>query len=188
MDNRKGRRRWIGKVLLWTFFLSLFFNGVSQSLLDRLGLIGSLGILLFIVAIGVIFDIVGVAATAAKMPPLNALGAKKVSGARQAIDLARNSQQVASFCSDVVGDICGIISGSAAAAIVFGLPFKTLSQRYIITAGMAVVASLTVGLKGLGKDIAINRSTEILLAVGKVIRFCQKLFPVRRRKGRRKEG
>lgn len=188
MDNKKGRRGWIGKVLLWTFFLSLFFNGVSQSLMERVGLVGSLGILLFIIATGVVFDIIGVAATAAKMGPLNAQGAKKVAGAKQAIKLASNSQRVASFCNDVVGDICGIISGSAAAAIVFSVPFKTFSQRYIITVAMALVASATVGFKGLGKTIAIKRSTEILMIVGKAINFGQKLYPVRIRARQRKEG
>lgn len=177
MAGNKNRRRWISKIIIWTFFLSLFFNGVSQSLMEGLGFIGSLVILLFIILTGVAFDIVGVAATAAKMAPLNAQGAKKVSGAKQALNLARNSQQVASFCNDVVGDICGILSGSAAAAIVFNLPFKNVSQRYIIIATMAVVASLTVGGKGLGKNLAINYSTEILMFAGKIIGFFQKIMP-----------
>ena len=175
---------WAWKILLWTFFLSLFFNGISQSLLEHVGLLGSLIILLFIVATGVAFDIVGVAATAAKMPSLNARGAKKVAGAKQAINLARNSQQVASFCNDVVGDICGIISGAAATAIVFNLPGKYYDRRYVISVVTAVVAALTVGGKGFGKGLAIDYSTEILIFAGKIVSFAQKLWP----KAGRNEG
>lgn len=152
--------------------------------MQKLGLAGSLVILLLIIATGVVFDIVGVAATAAKMPPLNARGAKKVPGAKQAINLARNSEQVASFCNDVVGDICGIISGSAAAAIVFNLAVNKSWQWYINIVAMAVVATLTIGGKGFGKSLAINYSTDILLIAGKLINFAQKLMPFRKADGR----
>lgn len=188
MANNKNRLSWIRRILLWTFFLSLFFNGISQSLLQNLGFAGSLVILLLIVATGVVFDILGVASTAAKMPPLNARAAKKVTGAKEAINLARNSEQVASFCNDVVGDICGIISGSAAAAIVFDLSVKNLSQRYINIITMAIVASLTVGGKGFGKSLAINYSTEILLLAGKIINFARKLLPFSKGKDGRSNG
>jgi len=188
LANNKNRLSWIRRILLWTFFLSLFFNGISQSLLLDLGIAGSLLTLLLIIATGVVFDIIGVAATAAKMPPLNARAAKKVAGAKQAINLARNSEQVASFCNDVVGDICGIISGSAAAAIVFNLFVNNPNQRYINIITMAFVASLTVGGKGFGKSLAINYSTEILMIAGKIINFAQKLLPFRKAKEGRSNG
>ena len=188
MANNKNRLSWIRRILLWTFFLSLFFNGISQSLLLKLGLAGSLVILLLIIATGVVFDIIGVAAMAAKMPPLNARGAKKLPGAKQAINLARNSEQVASFCNDVVGDICGIISGSAAAAIIFSLAVKNSFQRYINIVAMAVVATLTIGGKGFGKSLAINYSTEILMITGKIMYFAQKINPFRKAKDGRSNG
>lgn len=186
--NNKNRLKWIRKILIWTFFLSLLFNGLSQTLLDDLGPIASLAILVLIIATGVVFDIVGVAATAAKMPPLNAQGARKVPGAKQALALARNSEKVASFCNDVIGDVCGIISGSAAAAIVFSLWAKNPNQRYIIIATMAIVASITVGGKGLGKKLAIDHSTEILMIAGKVIGFGQKLWPFPSSRDKAPEG
>jgi len=152
-----------------------------------MGLVGSLFVLLVIITVGVIFDAVGVAATAAKLPPLNARAAKKVPGAKQALNLARNSDQVASFCNDVVGDISGIVSGSAAAAIIFSLSMEhSLNQNYLNIFIMAVVASLTVGGKAAGKSVAINYSTEILMATGKVILVLQSLVPGRSNNGRKK--
>lgn len=181
MANNKNRFNWLGKVLLWTFFLSIFFNTVSQSLIHKLGLGGSLAVLVVIITTGVIFDIVGVAATAAKLPPLNARAAKKVPGSKQALYLARNSEMVANFCNDVVGDISGIVSGSAAAAIVFSLNSAEQYQAYISILVLAAVAALTVGGKGFGKAMAINFSTEILMAAGKVINIFNTFVPRRNR-------
>ncbi|MGI6364837.1 MAG: hypothetical protein ACOX2G_03685 [Bacillota bacterium] len=183
MANNKNRRGWVRKIVLWTFFLSLFFNSISQTLIQGMALLGSLLVLLVIIAIGIIFDIIGVAATAAELAPLNAKAAKKVPGSKQALYLARHSDQVGNFCNDVVGDICGIVSGSAAAALVFSLASQAQQNYYNILI-MAVVASLTVGGKGWGKSLAIHYSTEILIYVGKVLMFLQSLWPWREGKGR----
>lgn len=190
MANNKNGLGWLGKILVWTFFLSIFFNSVSQSIMQGLGLPGSLFVLLFIVSIGVIFDIIGVAAAVVTLPPLNARAAKRLPGAKQALNMARNSEQVATFCNDVVGDIAGIVSGAAAAAIIFSLAADNLliPGRYLNIAMMAIVATLTVGGKGLGKYLAINNATEILMFVGKIIFVLQSLVPTRKRrpKGRNK--
>lgn len=182
-NNKNNRGGWVRKIVLWTFFLSLFFNSISQTLIQGMALLGSLLVLLVIIAIGIVFDIIGIAATAADLPPLNAKAAKRVPGAKQALYLARHSDQVGNFCNDVVGDICGIVSGSAAAALVFNLASQAYQNYYNILI-MAVVASLTVGGKGWGKSLAIYRSTEILISVGKVIMFFESLLPWRKAKAR----
>jgi len=184
LANKINRLGWLGKILLWTFFLSIFFNTISQSLLKELGLFGSLLVLMVIIATGVIFDTIGVAATAASLPPLNARAAKRVSGAKQALNLARNSDQVASFCNDVIGDISGIISGSAGAAIMFNIAVQSINLRYYNVLMMAAVATLTVGGKGIGKSFAISYSTEILMMAGKVIFFFNKFIPGSKPNGR----
>lgn len=168
-----------------TFFLSLFFNTISQSLIQEMALLGSIMVLLVIIAIGVVFDVIGVASTAADLPPLNARAAKKTPGAKLALTFARNSDRVSSICSDVIGDICGIISGSAAAAILFSLALDTGRQQNIVNIIIvSLVASLTVGGKAAGKSLAINHSTDILLGAGRAIYFFQNLVPWR--KGQKK--
>jgi CBS domain containing-hemolysin-like protein len=170
---------------LGTFFLSLFFNTISQTLIQGLALLGSVMVLLVIIAIGIVFDVIGIASAAANLPPLNARAAKKVPGAKHALILARNSDRVSSFCNDVVGDICGIVSGSAATAIIFSLALNNARhQNYFSIFMMALVASLTVGGKAVGKSIAINYSTEILLLVGRVLYFFRSLLPRRKEKDR----
>lgn len=177
MANNKSRFGWLVKILLWTFFLSIFFNTIFQSIIQGVGLFGSLTVLLVIITIGVVFDIIGVAATAASLAPLNARAAKKVPGSKQALYLAKNSEMVANFCNDVVGDISGIISGSAAAAIVFSLSVSSAYQGYVSVMILAVVAALTVGGKGFGKSMAINYSTDILMAAGKIMHFFNSIVP-----------
>lgn len=181
VKNNNKRSTWVRNTLLGTFFLSLFFNTVSQTLIQGMALLGSTMVLLVIIAIGVVFDVIGVASTAADLPPLNARAAKRVPGAKLALILASNSDRVSSFCSDVVGDICGIISGSAAAAILFSLALNSASQQNVANiAIVSVVASLTVGGKAAAKSLAIKNSTDILLGAGRVIYFFQSLLPWRK--------
>ncbi len=68
---------------------------------------------------GIVFDVIGVAAAAAEEAPLNAKAATKIYGAREAVYLVKNADKVSSFCNDVIGDISGTISGGIGAALVY---------------------------------------------------------------------
>ncbi len=174
MANNKGLG-WLWRIILWTFFLSISFKVISQALLDGLGLFGSLLVLISIVLVGVVFDTIGIAAAVARQAPLNARAAKKLPGARQALQLSLNSDRVATFCNDVVGDIAGIISGAAAAGILYSLADGTYQgNMYISIALTSLVAVLTVGGKGFGKHLAMNRATEILSFVGRALYYVQR--------------
>lgn len=102
---------------------------------------------------------VGVAVTAADEKPFHAMAAKKVPGAGKAIWLLRNADKVASFCNDVVGDICGIISG-AASAVIAGQIIAEIAQtgrgNVVQLAMSGLVAGMTVGGKAAGKSIAMQ--------------------------------
>ena len=128
-------------------------------------------ILLAIVFIGIIFDIVGVAVTSADEKPFHSMAARKVPGAQEAIALLRNAERVSSICNDVVGDICGVVSGCASATIAAQiLNNMEFSWPQLISLVMsALCAGLTVGGKALGKTFAVNSATEIVHTVGKLI-------------------
>ena len=72
-----------------------------------------------IILVGILFDIIGTAVAAAEESALNAKAAKKVPGAREGVYLIKNADKVANFCNDVIGDICGTVSGAIGAALVF---------------------------------------------------------------------
>jgi len=175
IKKRKKRRRtrWVIIISIWTFFLAIGFGFVTQYIMNELqSLVVSFAILMVVISLGIIFDLVGTAAAAAKVAPLNAKAARKVVGAKRGVYLVKNAEQVANFCNDVAGDISGVVSGTLAAIIVFrlmiSLPFEQ-AEFYLGILLTALVASLTVGGKAWGKIVAINHSTEVILLVGSLI-------------------
>ncbi len=127
--------------------------------------------ILFIIFIGVIFDIIGIAVAAAEEVPFLSMASKKIKGANQALILIRNASQVSSFCNDVVGDICGILSGSAGTILVAKLVItgKSLDETFLSIVISSLIAALTVGGKAFGKSFAMENSQKILLYVGRVL-------------------
>lgn len=168
------QRRWkaVLSLTLTTFLLSLILNLGSNSVLSFLPLTLSFMLLLFIIVIGVVFDIVGVSATAGEEAPFHAMASNRLAGAKQAIWLLRHADGVSTFCSDLVGDVAGTLSGAIGVAIVFKINiFSSLSlgETLATTTMVAIVAALTVGGKALGKTVAISKSTAILLIAGRIL-------------------
>ena len=127
--------------------------------------------------IGILFDVVGVAVTSADEKPFHSMAARKVPGAQDAIKLLRSAERVSSICNDVVGDICGVVSGSASATIAVQILSNfDMSWPQIVSLAMsALAAGLTVGGKAIGKSIAVNSCTSIVHTVGKIIYRFQNL-------------
>src|SRR5699024_7177647 len=132
-------------------------------------------VVFIIVLIGVLFDIVGIASTSANEVAFHAMVAEKVTGAREAVTIITNEDKYASFCNDVIGDISGIVSGTATTLVVLQvtnlLGESSGSTLEIILSVLltSTVAALTVGGKALGKYVAINSSTKIIHFAGRVI-------------------
>jgi hypothetical protein len=99
------------------------------------------------------------------------MAARKVPGGQEAIRLLRNAERVSSICNDVIGDICGVVSGSASATIAVQVLQKfDFSWPQIVSLLMsAFVAALTVSGKAIGKTFAINSCTKIVSGVGRAI-------------------
>ncbi len=163
--------KWVVTIFLVTIFISGTISLISDELMNRSSLGIAFVILLVIVLIGILFDIVGVAVTSADETPFHAMAARKVPGARESIRLLRKAERVSSICNDVVGDICGVVSGSASAAIAVQLLNQLeFSWPQVISLLMsALVAGLTVGGKAIGKTFAVNSSNTIVHFVGKTI-------------------
>ncbi len=171
--KNRSRIRWIVVISIWTFFLALVIGFIAHYSLNEIkSLVISFLILLFVVVLGIIFDLIGTAAAAADIAPLNAKAARRVPGARRGVYLVKNAEKVANFCNDVAGDISGIVSGTLAAIIVLKLvsSFETGSVDFYLNILLtALVAAVTVGGKAWGKVIAINHSTEVILFAGLII-------------------
>lgn len=180
---------WITTIFGTTIGISAAMSFLSNEILSGGGLILSFAVLLVIILIGILFDIIGVSVTAAEEKPFHSMAAKKVPEAREALKMLRRAERVSSFCNDVVGDICGVISGSAAAVIaakaITGMSPVVGSVVQLLLS--AVVAGLTVGGKAFGKSIAMNNSTAILHAAAKVM-YLVKSLPGRLIRRKRDRG
>ncbi len=163
--------RWSMTILFGSFFLSMVFNALSETVLLNVGNLVAFFVLGAFVLIGIIFDIFGVATTTASEKPFNSMSAKRVAAAKEALWLVKNAEKVSSICNDVVGDICGIMSGSTAAVIIATLPFSGTTGFIVSLVITAFVAGITVGGKAFGKSFAISKSNEIVFFMAKVIRF-----------------
>lgn len=169
-NNKLVDYKWIITVTLLAFFISLIFSLFSEGVIPNANSVVAITIILLFIGIGIVFDMVGIAITVADIKTFNSMASKQVKGAKLAIKLIKNSEKASSFCNDVIGDICGIISGSAGVAlaniIATNFNFNLLIVSLLIT---ATIAALTIGGKAMGKATAINKSTLILFRFSQVI-------------------
>lgn len=173
-DNRQwhlnSNKVWIIQIILMSFFLSLSLSFFSETVIPHVPILISTLILILFIALGIIFDMVGVSATVADKKIFNSMAAKKINGSKTALYFIKNNSKVSSFCNDVIGDICGIISGGAGV---------TISQSIANTYGIniiiinlfitSLIAAITIGGKAIGKSHAINKSNQILYSFARII-------------------
>lgn len=161
------------KVLLITLSISVVLNISSEAVLSSVGLITSILILILFVSISILFDMIGVAVTAGNIEPFLARASKKEKGAKESIKLIKNAEKISSFCCDIVGDSCGILSGAVGASLAAYIYSGTGGFMAILVPALvsSVIASITVFGKAVFKGIAVNNSDQIILKVGKFINF-----------------
>ncbi len=182
--ERNKTIRWVVSIFFVTIFVSGAISLISDAVMASSGIFVAFVILLAIVLLGIIFDIIGVAVASADEKPFHSMAARKVPGAMEAIRLLRNAEKVSSICNDVVGDICGVVSGSASATIAVLLMAKMeFGWEQVISLVMsALVAGLTVGGKAIGKTFAMGSATAIVHGVGKFVYFLRHIPDMFRKK------
>ena len=150
--------------------LSALLSFFSSTALEGAGYAVAIIVLAVFIALGIVFDMIGVAVTAADPKPFHSMAAHKEKGAKEALGLLKNASHVSSVCNDVVGDICGIVSGATGAVIVTQLQRALDTRSVLISAGItALVSGLTIGGKALGKTFAINQSTKVVYWAGRFL-------------------
>ncbi len=175
-DPKSGKKkessgfRWPIQVFFIAIVLSAALSLASETTLKGAGISVAVLILVLFIGLGIVFDVIGVAVTAADPRPFHSMAAHKEKGAIEALSLLRNAGRVSSICNDVVGDICGIVSGTTAAVIVVRLQ-SALSFRSVLlsVAVTALISGLTIGGKALGKTFAISKSTRVVYWVGRFL-------------------
>lgn len=161
---------WVIKITFITLILAAFFSLLSE-FTNYFHYTISILLLIILIFLSLIADAVGVATTSCNPEPIYALASRKEPGSKQALILIRNAEKVSNICCDVIGDICGIVSG----ALLIGITYKfssffSESAKLIINiASASIVAALTVGGKAFFKNLAVNKSKEIVLLTAKFV-------------------
>lgn len=164
--------RWISTIFTISFFLSFGLSFLSEVTIKQSTLIVSILITFVFIFLGILFDIIGVAVTSSDDAIFHSMSARKVRGAKVAVKFHKNAEKVSSFCCDVVGDICGVISGASGititALLVESFQWNMLLTTLIVT---GMISALTIGGKAIGKSFAVNKSNIILYQFAKVISY-----------------
>ena len=174
--NKKSQKskpgiNWAVKATVISFFMTIAFSLFSELIVRTASVYISALIVLLLVLISIAFDMIGTAMASAEQAPFVAMSSRKVRGAKEVLGLIKNTDKVCSICNDIVGDICGIVSGAATSAIIYNVVIarnisSSLIEMIFTIFFSAVVACLTIGGKAFGKTIDLKRSKDILLLVG----------------------
>lgn len=168
-------KRWILTIFIISFAISFSLSFVSEITVPNFNLIIGIIVTLLFIILGILFDIIGVSVTTADPKVFHSMNSRKVRGANVAVLFKKNSDKVSSFCCDVVGDICGVISGSTAVTIATLISKATSINIFLMTLlTTAVVASLTIGGKAIGKSFAVNKCDIILYEFSKFVSYFYK--------------
>ncbi len=170
-SSKKNKKRkinlWPLKAMIISIFLSFGVNAASTVALSDTHFVVACIITIVIIVIGVFFDMIGTAVTACDAQPFMSMAAKKVKGAKTAVKLTKNRDTVSSLFCDIVGDICGVVSGVCAASIVSNQIGN--SNFWLSILVYALISTITITAKAIAKNTAVSKSNSIVMATAKAM-------------------
>ncbi len=162
--------KWVVTAFLSSLVISILLSLLSAKVLSVVHIIAAVLILLAFVFLGIIFDIIGLAVATANEKPFHSMAAQRIKAGKTGISLIKKADQVSSFCNDVIGDICGVVSGSAAATVALRLAtVMGMESLWVNLILCGLVSAITVGGKAIGKALGLNYSVEIVTLVAKIL-------------------
>lgn len=163
--------KWVGTIMPVSFALSVAMSYMSNEALNSAGTLLSFVVLFFFIALGIMFDMIGIAAASGTEREFHSMAAHKVRGAKEAVWMLRNAEKVSSICNDVVGDICGIISGATGALIAANLAAGLNGPMTVVVSLLVtgMISAVTIGGKAAGKGVAMAFSSKVLALCGRLL-------------------
>ena len=163
--------KWVATIMPVSFVLSVVMSYLSNEALGSSGTFLSFVVLFFFIALGIVFDMIGIAAASATEKEFHSMAAHRVRGAKEAVWMTRNAEKVSSICNDVVGDICGIVSGATGALIVANITAGMNGVQVVLISLLVtgMISALTIGGKAAGKGVAIAFSSRVLSICGRIL-------------------
>ena len=177
-QKKKNKNAW----LIWgisVFFLS-FALTVLFSFLTEISVKGSpayvcIIVLLVLLVLNISCDVLANAIISISPEAFHAMASNKIKGAKRAVYFCRNATKLSSIFADVIGDICGIVSGAAGAALVVDVAVTGTTWELIASIGIsAAIGALTVGGKAIFKHFAVKFNKQIVFGFAKFTTFFKK--------------
>ncbi len=181
-NNGKKKRKcrsadWALKILILTFVLSLISSVLSQVAVGGSDILIATMLLIFMIITSIIFDVIGVSVTSCSACRFESALSSGDGAVRIAKLLISNAEKVNNICADVIGDICGVMSGACGASIVSAISDALGTDPFLPSIVVsAVIASVTVGGKALCKRIAVRNSEKIVMFTAKRLYSAVKTF------------
>lgn len=167
-QKKKARIRWICTAFLISFLITAVISVAVGEVSENANIFAAIPLLLFFILLGILFDTIGLAVATADSAQFHSMASRRLRAGKKGVWLINNSAKVTSFCNDIVGDICGVVSGATGTAIAARL-FLGAGAFWMTLGLTSLIAALTVGCKAIGKEIALKHSNAIVLFVAKLL-------------------
>ncbi|MBR6529846.1 MAG: hypothetical protein IKT43_00315 [Clostridia bacterium] len=188
--NKKNKRRrshvnwkWVFTVFGLSLLISMVL-AVLSSTLETMNIFVGFIVLLLVIALGVVFDYIGLAVASADAGNFHSMAAHGSPYGAKGVWLINNAEKVSSFCNDVIGDISGILSGAIGATLSISLFAADTPWGFwgdLLLSG--AISAITVGGKAIFKGLALANSQKVVYFLcGVLCLFSRKKQPQKAKK------
>jgi CBS domain containing-hemolysin-like protein len=174
--RKKIMPEWLGwglTVIVFSFALTVIFSFLTEVSIKNSPAFVCIIVLVLLLFINISCDVLANAIISCLPDSFHAMASNKIKGAKRAVTFCKNATKLGSVFADVIGDICGIVSGaSGAALVVFIAKDGGSTAELIASIGVsAVIGALTVGGKAIFKHFAIKYNKQIVFGFARFTTF-----------------
>lgn len=169
--KKKHKNAWLTwgiSVFFLSFALTVIFSFLTEiSVKDSPSYVCVI-VLFVLLVLNIGCDLLANAIMSISPEAFHAMASNKIRGAKRAVSFCRNATKLSSIFADVIGDICGIVSGAAGAALVAHVAVVGTTGQLIASIGIsAAIGALTVGGKAIFKHFAVRFNKQIVFGFAK---------------------
>lgn len=166
---------WGISVLFISFALTVLFSFLTEVSVKDSPVYVCVIVLFILLVLNIGCDILANAIISCSPECFHAMASNKIKGAKRAVSLCKNASKLSSIFADVIGDICGIVSGAAGTALVVHIARVGSTAELIASIAVsAVIGALTVGGKAIFKHFAIKFNKQIVFGFARFTTFFKK--------------
>ncbi len=164
--------RWGICVLFLSFALTVIFSFITEVAVKDSAAFVCVIVLLVLLILNIFCDVLANAIISCSPESFHSMASNKIKGAKRAVTFCNNATKLSSIFADVIGDICGIVSGAAGTALVIHIASDGSTMQLLSSIMVsAVIGALTVGGKAIFKHFAIKYNKQITFAFAKFTSF-----------------